>query len=51
MASVLLLTFLVITEPAPIIEFLSNFIGATNEVFDPTKTLSAIFVLDFLTPS
>ena len=45
------LTFLVITDPAPTILSLSIFNGATNDEFDPIKTLSEIFVLDFFTPS
>ena len=44
-------TFLVITEPAPIVEFFSNLIGATNAELEPTKTLSDILVLNFLKPS
>ena len=46
-----LLTFFVITDPAPTILFSLIIIGATNEEFDPIKTLSLIFVLFFLTPS
>ena len=45
------LTFLVITEPAPTIEFFSILTGATKDVFEPIKTLSEIFVLFFLIPS
>ena len=29
----------------------STLIGATSDEFDPIKTLSEIFVFDFLTPS
>ena len=43
MANEPFLTFLVITDPAPIIEFLFSFNGATSDELDPTKTLSAIF--------
>ena len=50
MAKEFFLTFLVITEPAPIVEFFSNFTGATRAEFDPIKTLSEILVLDFLIP-
>ena len=39
------------TEPAPMILPSSNFIGATNEELDPTKTLLEILVLYFLFPS
>ena len=45
------LTFLVITEPAPIILSCSIVNGATKDEFDTIKTLSLIFVLLFLTPS
>ena len=45
------LTFLVITDPAPIVEFFSNLTGATKDELEPTKTLSDILVLDFVTPS
>ena len=41
-------TFFVITEPAPTKLFLSIFTGATSDELDPMKTLSAIFVFDFL---
>ena len=41
----------VITEPAPTILFSLIVIGATNEEFDPIKTLSLIFVLFFFIPS
>ena len=44
-------TFLVITEPAPTILFLSMVTGATKEEFDPINTLSLIFVLLFFIPS
>ena len=37
MAKDFFLTFLVITEPAPIIESLSSFTGATNEELEPTN--------------
>ena len=46
-----LVTFFVITEPAPTILSLSIVTGATNEEFDPINTLSFIFVLLFLIPS
>ena len=39
MANEPFLTFLVITDPAPIIEFLFSFNGATSDELDPTKTL------------
>jgi len=45
------LTLLVITDPAPTTLFSLIVTGATNEEFDPIKTLSLIFVLFFLTPS
>ena len=45
------LTFFVITDPAPTTLFLSILTGATNEELEPIKTLSAIFVFDFLIPS
>ena len=45
------LTFFVITDPAPTILFLPILTGATNEELEPIKTLSYIFVLDFLIPS
>ena len=51
MANEFFLTFLVITEPAPTIEFFSNLTGATRAELEPIKTLSDILVLDFLTPS
>ena len=35
------------TEPAPIIEPFSSLTGATKDEFEPTKTLSKIFVLFF----
>jgi hypothetical protein len=41
---------LVITEPAPIVLSSSMVSGATRDEFDPTKTLSLILVLLFLTP-
>ncbi len=41
-----MLTFLVITEPAPITEFFSNLTGATRAELDPTNTLSDILVCD-----
>ena len=44
-------TFFVITEPAPTILSFSIVTGATNEEFDPIKTLSEILVLDFFIPS
>ena len=44
-------TSLVITEPAPIIDFLFILTGAIKDVFDPIKTLSEIIVLFFFTPS
>ena len=47
----LILTFFVITDPAPIILFSLIVIGATKDVFEPTKTLFFIFVLLFLVPS
>ena len=50
MLKIFSLTFLVITEPLQY-EFFSNLTGATKDEFDPTKTLSEIFVLDFFTPS
>ena len=46
-----LFTLLVITEPAPTTEFLLIFNGAIRDEFEPTKTLSEIFVLFFLIPS
>ena len=46
-----LLTFLVITDPAPIILFSASVIGATKEELEPIKTLSFILVLYFFTPS
>ena len=45
------LTFLVITEPAPIILCCSIVKGATKDELDPTNTLSLIFVLFFFVPS
>ena len=39
------------TDPAPTTLFLAILIGATRDELDPIKTLSDIFVLDFLTPS
>ena len=45
------LTFFVITDPAPTILFLFIVTGATNEEFEPIKTLSAILVFDFFIPS
>ena len=45
------LTFFVITDPAPTTLFLPILTGATSEELEPIKTLSAIFVFDFLTPS
>ena len=46
-----LLTFFVITEPAPITLPASSVKGATKDEFDPINTLSLILVLLFLTPS
>ena len=45
------LTFLVITDPAPTTLFFPILTGATSEELEPIKTLSAIFVFDFLIPS
>ena len=45
------LTFFVITEPAPIILFSFKVTGATNDEFEPTKTLCLIIVLFLFFPS
>ena len=50
MANDFFFTFFVITDPAPTTLSLSMLTGATNEEFDPIKTLSDIFVFDFLMP-
>ena len=44
-------TFFVMTEPAPTTLSSSIVKGATNEEFDPIKTLFFILVLLFLTTS
>ena len=46
-ANEFLLTFLVITDPAPTTLFSCIVTGATKDEFDPTKTLSEIKVLLF----
>ena len=46
-----LFTFFVITEPAPTTLFSLIVIGATNEEFEPTKTLFFIIVLFLFFPS
>jgi hypothetical protein len=43
--------FLVITLPAPIVEFFPMVIGATKDEFEPTKTLFFITVMFFFLPS
>ena len=45
------LLYCVSSYPAPITDFFLILTGATKDEFDPTKTLSEIIVLFFLTPS